>query len=155
MGRKLIGEKPLSNAEKQRRFRVSQKIKLETLKAQVPNAGVQDMTALRESIKQELKETWEPELKAERVAAERKQGRELAKKADQNRTLGRTAGICEAADFFIGRDRADIAQSLLAHFGIDREKATSALQADKRTKSLTLESLDKSKAWGKPPSFIK
>ena len=155
MGRRPIGEKPLSNAEKQRRFRASQKAKLETLQAQYPDAGVQDMTVLRESIKQELKKTWEPELKAEKIAAQRKQGRELAKKADQSRSLGRITGICEAAVFFIGRDRSDIAQNLLAHFNIDRENAESALQVDKRTKSLTLESLDKSKAWGKPPKVIK
>jgi len=155
MGKRPIGAKPLTNAEKQRRYRASQKAKLETLKAQVPDAESQDIAALRESIKQELRKTWEPELKAERTAAERKLGRELAKKADQSRSLGRITGLCEAADFFIGRGRSDIAQSILAHFSIDREKAASALQADKRIKSLTLESLDKFKAWGKPPKVIK
>jgi hypothetical protein len=38
---------------------------------------------------------------------------------------------------------------------IDREKAGAALQADKRIKSITLESLDKSGAFGKPPKVIK
>jgi hypothetical protein len=49
----------------------------------------------------------------------------------------------------------NIAQALLSHFMIDREKAGAALEADKRTKSLTLESLDKAGAWGKPPPIIK
>ena len=48
------------------------------------------------------------------------------------------------------RDRVDIAQHLLQHFMIDREKAVGALEADKRTKSLTLASLDKSGAFNKP-----
>jgi hypothetical protein len=38
---------------------------------------------------------------------------------------------------------------------IDSEKAEAALEADKRTKSLTLESLDKAGAWNKPLVVIK
>jgi hypothetical protein len=107
------------------------------------------MTAIRESVKQELQQSWEPELKAMRLAEERKLGRELAKKADHNRRGGRIAGLCEAADYFIGKERPDIAQSLLAHFHVSRDDATAALQPDKRTKSLTLASLVKHKTWGK------
>ena len=61
----------------------------------------------------------------------------------------------EAAAFFIDNDRTDIMRVLLSHFMIDREAAATALEADKRTKNLTLESLDKSGAWDKPPSVIK
>jgi hypothetical protein len=114
-----------------------------------------EKAAMRESVKAELKASWEPEVKQARIEAERIKGRELAKRADHSHEQGRTIGICEAAAFFIGRDRTDIAQSLLAHFMIDREKAGAALQADKRRRSMTLAMLDKSGAWGKPPSILR
>ena len=75
--------------------------------------------------------------------------------ANRTHDRGRITGICQAAAFFIGKDRADIAQSLLSHFMIDRETAEAALQADRRTRNMTLESLDKSGAWKKPPKVIK
>jgi len=140
MGRRRIGDKPLTNAEKVRRYRERQKAKLETI---------------RESIKAELKASWEPELKESMLAEQRKKGRELAKKADQSHEQGRIIGICETAAFFIGEDRADITQSILSHFMIDYEKAAAALEADKRTKSLTLKSLKNGGAWGKPPRIKK
>ena len=162
MGRKPQGEKALSNTEKQKRYRERynanrERLKvleaeLESLKAATKGSASE---ALRETIRQDLKKSWEPELKAERMAAERKMGRELAKKADQNRAQGRTAGICDTAVFFIGKDRVDIAQSILKRFGIDRGSAAAALEADKRTKNLTLASLDKAGAWKAPPPAIK
>jgi len=106
---------------------------------------------LREAIKAELKASWEPELKQVRKAAERKKGRELAARADHNYEQGRIVGICEAASFFISKDRIDIAEHLLTYYMIEREKAEAALQADKRTKSLTLGILDKADAWRKQP----
>ena len=154
MPRKRINEEaPLTDSEKQRRYREKQKAKLETLKSAAEEAL--DKTAIREQVKAELKKSWEPELKAERIAAERKQGREQAKRADQSHAQGRIIGICEAAAFFIGRDRADITRALLDHFMIDRETAATALEADKRTKSLILASLDKAGAWKAPPKVIK
>jgi hypothetical protein len=156
MGRKRIYEQPLTNAEKQKRYREKQKAELEALKAFHAPAGASEMPTLRERIKAELKESWEPELKAERIAAERREGRSLARKADASHDRGRVIGICQAANFFIGKGRADIAAALLQHFMIDRGTAAAALEADKRTKSLTLESLDKSGAWEKPqPLAIK
>jgi predicted nucleotide-binding protein len=156
MPRKRIHHQaPLSNAEKQKRHREKRKAELETLKAAASEGTRQNQAAIRETIKKELQKTWEPELKAQRLAAQRKQGRELAKKAGQTRSQGRTIGICETADYLIGKGRPDIARAVLTHFCINRETAAAALEADKRTKSLTLESLDKSKAWGKPPPIIK
>ena len=160
MGRKRFNpDAVLSDAEKSKRYRDKRRAEIAALKAaQNPAAGEAtppDMAALREQVKTELRKSWEPELKAERISAERKKGRELAKKADQNYDRGHTVGICKAAGFFIGKDRADIAQSLLTHFSIDRETAEAALQADRRIKNLTLESLDKAGAWGKPPKVIK
>jgi hypothetical protein len=38
---------------------------------------------------------------------------------------------------------------------IERETAAAALEADKRTRNMTLASLDKAGAWGKPPETIK
>ena len=147
MGRKRIHE---NQAERQKRYRERQKAIAETLKG----SPAVDADALRESIKQELKKSWEPELKAERIASERKLGRELARNADKSHAQGRIEGICSAAAFFIGRDRADITRALLSHFMIDRETAEAALQADKRTKSMTLASLDKAGAWKAPPPVI-
>jgi hypothetical protein len=124
-------------------------------RVQTKTKGAPDKAAIREAIKAELKTSWEPELKAAKTEAARKEGRKLARAADKIFTLARTIGICEAAAFFIGKDRADIAKHLLSHFMIDREKAGAALQADKRTRSLTLASLDKSGAWGKPPPVLR
>jgi hypothetical protein len=143
-----IGTSNYSSAEYQKDQALA-RVKVKTKEA------VQDKAAIRESIKAELKTSWEPELKQARIEAERKKGRELAMRADQSHDQGRTIGICEAAAFFIGKDRADIAKYLLSHFMIDREKAEAALQADKRTRSLTLASLDKSGAWGKPPPVLR
>jgi len=108
-----------------------------------------DLTALRESIKAELKASWEPELKAERIASERKRGRELAKQSDQNYSHGRVSALCDVAVYFIRKDRLDISQHVLEHFMIDREKAAASLEADKRVKNLTLSYLDHAGAWGK------
>jgi hypothetical protein len=140
MGRHPIGNKPLTNAEKVRRYR-------ENLKAKA--------AAVRETVKAELRASWEPELKGTLLSEQRKKGRELAKKADQSHEQGRITGICETAAFFIGKDRVDITQIILSHFMIDHEKAAANLEADKRTKSLTLKSLVKAKAWGKPQPVIK
>jgi hypothetical protein len=154
MGRKRIGAMPLTGAEKQKRHREKRRAELETLKAaQVPAETSQ--AAMREAVKKELRETWEPELKAERIAEQRKEGRRLARQADQSHAQGRIEGICDAAAFFIGRDRADITRALLHHFMIDRETAAAALEADKPTKNMTLASLDKAGAWGKAPDIIK
>jgi len=147
MGRKCIGEQPLSKAEKQRRYRNNQKAKIAALQAANAPDFTFDEAKAKENIKLELKKSWEPELKAERLAAERKKGRELAMKADNSRADGRVLGLCEAAGFFIGKYRVDIAHSLLSHFMINRETAIKALQTDKRTKSLTLEYLDKAGVW--------
>jgi predicted nucleotide-binding protein len=152
MGRKQIQAEPLTNAEKQARYRAKNnyvKDQLELLKAPLPVLNPDAMReAMLSSAKQELQEKWETELKTERMAAERKQGRENAKRADKNWKYGKITGICDTADFFIGKNMVDIAQNILTHFCIDRETVVVALQVDKRTKSMTLESLDKSGAWG-------
>ena len=157
MGRKRIHpEANLSGAEKQKRYRAKRKAELEALKAAQVSAGAApDLTALREQIETEIKQSWAGELQAERIAAERKEGRRLAKQADKNFTQGRTVGICNAAVYFVAKDRTDITRALLSHFAIDRETAEAALQADKRTKSMTLETLDKSGVWGNQPPAIK
>jgi hypothetical protein len=113
-----------------------------------------ERSAIREEIRKELQKTWEQEAKKERMAAARKQGREIAKRADQNFTCGRNSGILNAASFFIGKGRADIAQALLTHFMIDRDTAKAALEADKRTRSLTLAHLDKAGVWREAPKAI-
>ena len=157
MGRKPLGQKPLTPAEKQRRYRAGQKQKIENLQTQalkmVSNVSI-DLEYIRENVKTELKTSWEPELKQALVAEQKKKGRELAKKADQSYSQGRIAGICTAAAFFIGRDRPDITQTLLSHFCIDRKTAEAVLQADKRVKNLTLESLDKAGAWEEPAPLM-
>ena len=125
------------------------------VKAGEPAEERLDLGAIRDQVKAELQQSWEPEMKAARIAEQRREGRHLARQGDQREGQGRIIGLCQAADFFVGRDRVDIAQALLAHFVVDREKAEGALQADKRTKSLTLESLDRAGAWDKPPGVIR
>jgi cell division protein YceG involved in septum cleavage len=112
---------------------------------------------LKTEKKAEEKAQWQKELEQEQLAAARKEGRRLARLKDTNRRDGYIDGICTAAAFFCNSkiDRADIAQTLLKHFMIDREKAESALQSDKRTKSTTLELLDKYGAWHQPPEYMR
>ena len=90
---------------------------------------------------------WEDMLKAERLVAARKQGRELAKRADKNFEHGRITGICATAAFLVSKDRPDIAKIILSHFMVDREKAEGALQSDKRTRDIDLAYLTKSGVW--------
>jgi hypothetical protein len=93
----------------------------------------------------------EAELQSEKLKAARAEARRIERHKDKSRNNGRIEGICETAAFLLRKHRKDIAQILLANFYIDRETAEAALQEDKRTKSLTLNSLDKGGAWEKPP----
>jgi len=151
----IIGAVALTPAERQRRFRQKRKDELEVLKATPGLNFIVDEQAIREKIRKEYLESFEVQVKKEKLAEERKKGRELAKNADKNYENGRITGICQAAEFFIGKDRADIARALLAYFYIDRETVRQVLDTDKRTKSMTLERLDKIKAWDPPPDVIR
>lgn len=156
MGRKRIDEKPLTGAEKQRRYREKRRAELEALKAaQVPA----DQAAMRETIKAELRESWEPEVKQARIKEQRKQVREAAKQADYNFNKGRYFGIMQAAAYFIGINRPDITRVVLEIHGIDRQFADNTLQGvkeeDKRIHSVTLAMFDRAKAWDPPPKVIK
>jgi hypothetical protein len=177
MPRKLIGDQPLTTAERQRRYREKKKkqgqrdrriwVNVTDHKTEKPGKPIltgkpetkpmsaAELAELRESIKAELKKTWEPELKAEKLKAAKAEGRKLARQKDKAYENGRVDGICSCAAFFIGKDRRDIAQSLLAYYYIDRSRAEAALQDDKRTKSLTLATLDRGRAWDAPPSILK
>jgi hypothetical protein len=101
--------------------------------------------------KEAQRKQWAEEEHQERMREARKEGRRLARMADHSRETGYIDGLCTAAAFFIGKHRPDIAQHLLATFLIDRAKAEAALQADKRTHSMTLETLDRGSAWDKQP----
>jgi hypothetical protein len=101
------------------------------------------------------RDQWDEELKHEQLTAARKEGRRLARLQDTSRADGRTAGICAAAEYFINKDRTDIAQHLLTDFKITRETAEAALQKDKREKNLILERLDRAGAWDEPPPILK
>jgi hypothetical protein len=90
---------------------------------------------------------WEEELHAERLKEARAEGRKLARNQDKTYWNGKVFGICQAAEFFIYKQRPDIAKALLDYYEIDREKAEAALQADKRVKSMTLTTLDKHGVW--------
>jgi hypothetical protein len=156
MARQPDGAHKLTPAERMKRYRAKQKAKL----AELQNAarlgiGDADMKSLKAQIKTELIAAWEPEMKKALLAEQRKKGRELAIKTDQVFYNGKVAGFCNAAAFFIGKERLDIAQALLSHYEINREKAEAALQSDKRTRSTILEFLDESNVWGKsPPSIL-
>ena len=145
----------LTPAERQRRYRQKRKDELQVLKATPALNFTVDEQAIREQIRKEYLESFEVQVKKERLAEERKKGRELAKNADKNHEHGRVMGLCQAAEFFIGRERPDIAQALLAYFYIDRDRAREAIDTDKRTKSMTIERLDKYKAWDTPPKIIR
>jgi len=145
MGRKPIGAEPLTNAQKQARFKARQLEKIESLETEVKT-----LKAELETAKLALAKT---EPKTERPKRENKKAKENEHKSYER---GRIVGKCSSASFFLGRERnrADIARFLLSYFKISREDAKAALQADRRTKSLTLEMLDKHRAWDEPPSII-
>jgi len=170
MSRKPLNEKgAMTAAERQRKHRRKVKEELVDLRAYKrvrdaePSAAVQaaEMAArmtpatneLREQVKKELREAWEPELKAARINEQRKEGRRLARQADHNFENGRFLGIIQTAAHF-ARINPDITRAILAFFVIDREKAAAILAGDKRTKSPTLALLDTARAW-QPPKGIK
>ena len=97
---------------------------------------------------------WEAELRKEQLAEARKEGRRLARLQDTSRADGRVEALCDVAVYFIGKHRTDIAQFVLEHFIITRDKAAAVLEADKRTKSMTLSALDRAGAWEKPPMIL-
>lgn len=141
---RIESEKVLSGAEKQKRHREKRKAeltrlraaaqilaeeesrKIESFKRQIEAEKVMEVAAIREQIKSELEKSWEPELKAVRIATERDRGRELAEQADQSFEKGRVTGICEAARFLILRSERDLAKNLLSHCSISQEIATAA-----------------------------
>jgi len=134
MARQRINPKaPLTNAEKQRRYREKRKEEMYTLKA--------------------YKKVRENEPSAHVLAA--KLAAETAQDMAAISEHGRIIGICEAAYFFIEKNKNDIAQHLLSHFMIDRDKAAAALEADKRTSSISLKRMDKARAWSKPAGILK
>jgi hypothetical protein len=147
MARKRIGTEPLTPAEKQARYR--ERKKALGLKRQ------ETWTTHLTDRQKEIKKQWAEELKQEELKAARAEGRHLARQKDKSREHGRIDGICSAAAFFVSHDRRDIAQHLLAHFYITRERADAALQEDKRTRSVTLATLDKARAWEPPPPILK
>jgi hypothetical protein len=102
--------------------------------------------------------TWGDVLENEQISAAQEEGRRLARMGYENsfesRYYGQIDGICAAADFFISKDRLDIAQHLLAHFSIDRQKAKSALREKEEREQKILERLDKAGAWDKPPILM-
>jgi hypothetical protein len=146
-GRKPLFTKAMSGGEKQKRYRAKKHAELEALKS---TASLFDEGTMREEVRKELLESWAPAAKAERLAAERKQGRESAKKADRNYSHGRISGICAVAEYFVVKERVDIAQHILAHHLITHEVARGALESDRRVKSITLEHLTKVGAFDPP-----
>jgi len=125
MGRLLLGEKRLTNAEKQARH---VKKKNERIK-----------------ILEELANT--TELDKTLLAEQRRIGRELARKADHNFDHGRIVGICEVAIIFIAISKIETAKYILKTLDINRKTAEEALKSDRRKRSPTLEMLDKANVW--------
>jgi hypothetical protein len=137
---------PMTGAERQARYR--QKRKEQGLKRRdnwinsEPAAEGDQSAVIREQEREERRIRWEAEAQEEKLKAARQEGRHLARNADRNREIGYIDGLCTAAAFFVRRGRADLAQSLLGYYAIDRSNAAAALEDDKRTKSATLETLE-------------
>jgi flagellar biosynthesis/type III secretory pathway protein FliH len=134
----------MSNAERQAQYR--QRRKEQGLKRRdnwvTPKADSNQTSTIREQEREDRRARWEAEAQEEKLKAAREEGRRLARNADRSRATGYIDGLCTAAAFFVRIDRVDIAQSLLGYYTIDRNKAAAALEADKRTKSATLETLE-------------
>ena len=145
MGRKPIGAEPLTNAQKQARFKARQLEKIESLEIEVKT-----LKAELETTKLALTKT---ESKTERRKRETKEAKENEHKSYRR---GCIVGKCESAFYFVDKnvDRADIAQFLLSYFMISRKDAETALQADNSTRSPILEMLDKHITWYEPPPLI-
>lgn len=146
----------MTAAEKMKRYR--ERKEAQGFKQKVIWQSVDEATITPEQPLAQEKETerdkWKAELEKEQLASARKEGRRLARIADKTRANGRILGICQAAAFFISKDRVDITKSLLDYFGINQEIATEALQEDGRTKSTMLESFIKVGAFNKPPQAL-
>ena len=142
----------MTPAEKMRAYRLRQKEKgFKQVNSWVQADGTETAGAAEPGSAESRRAQWEAELQAEKLKAARAEGRKLARQKDKTQRNGYINGLCTAAAFFVSHDRHDIAQHLLQHFMIDRESAEGALQADRRVKSITLETLDRAGAWDKPP----
>jgi hypothetical protein len=65
---------------------------------------------------EDARTAWKEEVKREELRAARKAGREAERKKFYDK--GRIRAFIDAANFFIGRERPDIAADLLKHFGV-------------------------------------
>ena len=135
------------------RGKAKQKLRLE-LEEEIRRDIFQEVKeeAKRELIK-DFDDSYQEERKAARLDAERREGQRLAKLAAKNRKFndrwnGRIAGICEVAGYFLDRNRADIALTLVKHYCIEKDSAEVALEPDKRSRSELLEDLEKAGIWG-------
>jgi hypothetical protein len=86
------------------------------------------------------RDTWVSNEPAAKPEGKGDQTRRPEQNADRNRENGYIDGLCTAAAFLVKCDRADIAQSLLWYYAINRSEAIAALE--KGTRSATLATLD-------------
>jgi hypothetical protein len=112
MARKRIGTEPLTPAEKQARYRERK----QALGLKRQETWSQLLTTGQKAIKAQ----WAEELKQEELKAARKAGRAGEQRKYYNR--GRVHATLDICNFFISRDRPDIATALLDHFQITKAK---------------------------------
>jgi hypothetical protein len=117
---KLIGDRPLTNAEKQARFKARKKA--EGLKRNYAWSNPET------DKKQKHQEQWEADLREEtrqeHIKAARKEGRNSVR--IKYLEHGRIDGIISVCNFMVQRERPDIAKSILKKLMVTRKRCEAA-----------------------------
>ena len=159
MPRTRINAEPLNPAERQKRYREKRRAELEELKSAAQVAAgkpIQDLKMIREEIRKELQESWEPKMKQALLKEQRNEARQQAREKYSSFEQGVISGHCSIALWFCGKNRDDIAYEILKYLNITREDAVAVLENDLRSKywaGSTIGQLDKYKVWEYIPYY--
>jgi hypothetical protein len=111
MARIRIGTEPLTPAQKQARYRQRKKAQGLQRKDSWVNPAAAELKAFNDQ--------WQEELRQEELKAVRKAGR--TKEQSKYYTRGRIRALVSVGNFFIVRERPDIAKDILKYFSVTKE----------------------------------
>jgi hypothetical protein len=117
---KRIGDHPLSNAERQARFKAKKKAEGLNRNYAWTSPELEKKAKSNEQWQADLRE----ETRQERIKAARKEGRNSVRM--KYLEYGRIDGIISVCDFIVQRQRPDIAKSILKKFMVTRKRCEAA-----------------------------
>jgi hypothetical protein len=138
---------PKSNAERQAAYRARKKAAGLKRKDDWINPFLELKGGLSKE-QEELKKQWQRELQEEELKAARKAGRN--KEQHKYYRRGYVSALVSVTGFFIRKDRADIARSLLSQYNIDQAECK-----ENQVNSLDMAILERARIFEKPSDQTK